>query len=107
MNIKIRIPSNLTISQIKKGTYYDAINDKSHDDTFHVPTVEEIRLAIKYADIPFIQNKPYVSSELVENSENEIKSLVFANYYNKYDFREITIEKDSKSTYYFLIKIDY
>lgn len=107
MIIKTRIPSNLTISQIKKGTYYDAINDKSHDDTFHIPTVEEIRLAIRYSGTPFIQNKPYVSSELVENSENEIKSLVFVNYYNKYDFREITIEKDSKSTYYFLIKIDY
>ena len=107
MNIKLRIPSNLTINQIKKGTYYDAVNDKSYDDTFHVPSIEEIKIAIKYADIPFIQNKPYVSNELVKDSENEIKCLVFVNYYNKYDFKEIKMDKNSKSTYYFLIKIDY
>jgi len=99
-------PSRILVTKIKKGNYYDAINS-NHGSSFHVPSIEEIKIAIKYSEFPFLQNKPYISSDLVENSDKEIKSLIYVNYYNKYDFKEITIEKDSNDTYYFLINIEY
>lgn len=97
-------PSIIEMTSPKKGNYNDAISKE--DDHFHVPSIEEIKLAIRSTG-SLIQNKPFVSNEFVENSNDQIKSIIYINYFNKYDFKEITINKDSNDLYYFLVHIEY
>jgi DNA repair exonuclease SbcCD ATPase subunit len=97
-------PSKIIMTSIKKGNFKDASQKES--DRLHIPSIEEIKLAIK-SNGSLIQNKPFVSNEFLENSNDQIKSIIYSNYYNKYDFKEITISKDSDDLYYFLVHIEY
>ena len=97
-------PSKIIMTSIKKGNYNDA--SQKETDNLHIPSIEEIKLAIRSMG-SLIQNKPFVSNEFVENSNDQIKSLIYSNHYNKYDFKEITINKDSNDLYYFLVHIEY
>lgn len=89
---------------VKKGNYYDAI--KNQTDSLWVPSVKEIKLAIHHNGT-LVQNRPIVSNELIENSDDKIKSVIYVNYFNRYSFREIIINKDSNDLYYFLVRIEY
>lgn len=95
-------PSKIIMTSIKKGNYNDAIEKETYN--LHIPSIEEIKLAIT-SNGSFIQNKPFVSNELVSDSNDEIKSIIYANHYNNYSFKEIKINKDSNDLYYFLVHI--
>lgn len=97
-------PSKIIMTSIKKGNYNDAIQKQT--DSLRIPSVREIKLAIEHNGT-LVQNRPIVSNEFLENSNDKIKSIIYVNYFNKYSFKEIIINKDSNDLYYFLVHIEY
>lgn len=97
-------PSKIIMTSIKKGNYNEAIEKQT--ERLWVPSIEEIKLAIRSTG-SLIQNKPFVSNEFVQNSNDQIRSIIYVNYFNKYEFKEITINKDSNDLCYFLVHIEY
>lgn len=100
-----RQPRGISITKIKAGNFYDAINFQENDPNHHLPSIEELHIIGRYAPSMLPMEYALFSSNQIENLK--VLGLFFTHpEKDRYESKEIQLER-TKSAYYILVRIEY
>lgn len=103
--INERQPRGISVTNVKAGNYYDAINSQEKYPNHHLPSIEELHVIGRYAPVMLPMEKSLFSSNQTENFK--VKGLFFTHpEKDRYESVELELER-TKSAYYTLVRIEY
>lgn len=100
-----RQPRGISITKIRAGNFYDAINFQESNPNHHLPSIEELHVIGQYAPSMLPLEYALFSSNQIENGK--VLGLFFTHpEKDKYESKEIQLERN-KGAYYILVRIEY
>ena len=100
-----RQPRGISVTKVKAGNYYDAMNSQENYPNHHLPSIEELHIIGRYAPSMLPMEMSLFSSNQMENFR--IKGLFFTHpQKDRYESEELELER-ARSHYFIFVRIEY